>query len=114
MIKLLTVGFYQEDIPTSTNDMILAQHSPGIPTGMSPVEYYMKCKEMATDATAIIVKSNNSNFSEDEVIVLDTAYSNKTPIFYVGVSGTESILQFMFTNWFSTVEDVIDHIQVFY
>ena len=114
MIKLLTIGFDGEELPDTSGGFVVAGHTPGIPSGMTDYEYYLKCKEMASDATVILIKNKTINFTEDEVMILDTAYSNKTPIFYIGTTGTESFLQFMFTNWFSTTEDALDHIQVFY
>lgn len=114
MNKLLLLGFGQESLPESSSDFIIASHTPGIPKGMSDREYYLKCTEMASEAKVVLVKSKDNYFSEDEVIILGTAYSNQTPIFYVGNTGTDSILQFMFANWFSSTAEAIDHIQVFY
>ncbi|MGA4519277.1 hypothetical protein ACPA0F_18625 [Solibacillus silvestris] len=114
MIKLLTIGYNGEELPETAGAFLVASHTPGIPIGMTDYEYYLKCKEMASDAVVILVKNKPNNFTEDEVMMLDTAYSNKTPIFYVGTTGVESLLQFMFTNWFSTTEDALDHIQAFY
>lgn len=114
MIKVLTIGFEKSDFPPITGYMVLAHHTPGPALGMSAQEYYLKCKSMAKDATVLIVKIPGRNFSEDEVILIDTAYTIGTPIFCVGTTGMDGILQSTITNWFTAIEDALDHIQAYY
>lgn len=114
MIKILTIGIDKSEFPVLTNDFVIAQHSPGPAKGMSYYEYYIKCKKMAKEADILVVKNPSRNFTEDEVILIDTAYTNKTPVFGVGDTGIEGVLKLFITNWFMGMEEVFDHVQAYY
>ncbi|MGM7682834.1 hypothetical protein ACSVDA_11840 [Cytobacillus sp. Hm23] len=112
MINLLMLGGQEENIPYQSSNMVVVLHSPGIANGMSSYEYYIKCKNMADYTDILILQSDNNRvFSNDEVILIDTVYTMKKPIFCVGNTSICDVLSFAITNWFRDFEALFMHIQ---
>lgn len=113
MLKVVALGFEQGEISENEN-YVFAVHQSGVTEGMSTREYYMNCRSFAEDADVILIKNSTKNLSEDEVVILYSAYSKSTPIFGVGLPIGSPLVQAVYTNMFGNIDQVIDHMNVHY
>ncbi|MEK5060880.1 MULTISPECIES: hypothetical protein [unclassified Paenibacillus] len=113
MISAVAIGFSLESLSTYT-DIAWAHHDPSTAIGMSNREYMLMVERAVVQSDVVVFDATNENLSVDEVVIIHTAYTNRTPIIAVGLRSLSPLLEEMVSQRLPGLDFVVDHLMANY
>lgn len=113
MISAVAIGFNLDELmkyPT----IAWAHHDPSTAIGLSNREYMLMIKRAVEQADVVVVKVGEENLLPDEVVILHTAYTNKTPIIATSLRALSPLLEEMISQRLPGLDMIVDHITANY
>lgn len=111
MKTIFVIGFEWKDFVDFDNARFIYYTSER-PELLSAKEVLLFIRK-AIHASDVVVVNGCKNLDIDEVFALQIAYSKNTPILMVGKQNN-AFLQEVVTNTFNTLQDMKDHLKVYY
>ncbi|WMT39255.1 hypothetical protein RE628_17540 [Paenibacillus sp. D2_2] len=113
MISAVIMGFSLEALSTY-HSIAWAHHDPATATGMSNREYMLMVEQAIAQSDVVVFNATDDNLSIDEVVILHTAYINRTPIIAVGLRALSPLLEEMVSQRFPELDFVVEHLMASY